>query len=183
MGHTELLFLSRVEEEVRTCQGNNMETPRSVEKEGQELLQALELRFPCSLWYRQTMVRQLCPCSPWGSMGDAGIHPQPVGIHGGCRDPPTAQGDPQGCRDHPQPLGKVPMPEQVDAWGRLCSSADPAERGSCSQAGGGRTLLHTNRVFNTELKAGHSKSIYQTARNREHEQTKLCDAQQSNFLQ
>ena len=46
-------LLVREEEKVRTCERNNMETPRSVEKEGQEVLQVPELRFLCSLWCSQ----------------------------------------------------------------------------------------------------------------------------------
>ena len=38
--------LVREEGEVRTCERDNMETPGSVEKEGQEL----ELRFLCRPW-------------------------------------------------------------------------------------------------------------------------------------
>ncbi|KAF4788918.1 hypothetical protein TURU_157356 [Turdus rufiventris] len=43
------------------------------------------------------MVRQLCPAA-MGTMGDGEIHPQPMGIHGGCRDPPTACEDPWGMQ-------------------------------------------------------------------------------------
>ncbi|TRZ16435.1 hypothetical protein HGM15179_010686 [Zosterops borbonicus] len=132
-----------VKKEVRTCEGN-METPRSVEKEGRRSsgCQSQE----SSAGRGETMVEQLCPCSPWGSTGDAEIHPQPMGIHRELRDPPTASGDPQGMKRsthslwgsteneeiHPQPtvihggseirlqpMEEVPMPEQVDAWRRL----------------------------------------------------------------
>lgn len=41
----------------------------------------------------------------------------------------------------------------------------------------GGILLHTNRVFHTELKVGHSKIICQTVRKGEHEQTKVCDSE------
>ncbi|RMC18197.1 hypothetical protein DUI87_05078 [Hirundo rustica rustica] len=50
------------------------------------------------------MVKQLCPCSHWGSMGNAEIHPQPV--------------------------EEVSMLEQMEAWRRLGSSGRPGgERG------------------------------------------------------
>ncbi|KAF4799550.1 hypothetical protein TURU_053884 [Turdus rufiventris] len=58
-----------------------------------------------------TMVKQLCPCSPWdpwgiqrsthrpwGSMGDAEIHPQPVDAHagaGGCLEEAVIQWETQ----------------------------------------------------------------------------------------
>lgn len=48
---------------------------------------------------------------------------------------------------------------------------------------GGGILLHTDKVCHTELKAGHSKIICQTARKGEHEQTKVCDSEQINFIQ
>lgn len=47
----------------------------------------------------------------------------------------------------------------------------------------GGILLHTSRVFPTELKVGYSKIICQTARKGEHEQTKVCDSEQISFLQ
>ncbi|RMC15630.1 hypothetical protein DUI87_07832 [Hirundo rustica rustica] len=115
--------LAREEEEVRTCEGNNTETPRSVEKEGQEVLQVPELRFLCRPWchcgeaavaLQPVGIHRGCrdphtACgdpqgmqrsthSLWGSTGDAEIHTQPVGIHRGCRDPHTACGDPQGMQ-------------------------------------------------------------------------------------
>lgn len=45
-----VLLLVREEEEVRTYEGKNMGTPKSVEKKGEEVLQVLELRFLCRLW-------------------------------------------------------------------------------------------------------------------------------------
>lgn len=48
-----VLIPSRQEVEVRICDGNSMETLRSV-KEKEEVLQAQEQRFPCRPW-----------CRPW----------------------------------------------------------------------------------------------------------------------
>ena len=45
-----VLIPGREDREVRTCEGNNTETPRSVEKEGEQMLQGPELRFFCRLW-------------------------------------------------------------------------------------------------------------------------------------
>lgn len=45
-----MLIPGREEEEVRACEGNNVETAGAVEKEGQEVLQVLEPRFLCRLW-------------------------------------------------------------------------------------------------------------------------------------
>ncbi|KAJ7408378.1 hypothetical protein BTVI_59760 [Pitangus sulphuratus] len=66
--------------------GTTMQTARSVQKEGQEVLQVLELR-PCSPW-----------CRPeWGDCAPA-AHGGPSG----CRDPPAAHGGAHagagGCR-------------------------------------------------------------------------------------
>lgn len=47
-------------------------TPRSVEKDGQEVLQVPELRILCRPWWSRL------PCSPWSSMGYAEIHVQPM---------------------------------------------------------------------------------------------------------
>jgi len=44
-----------------------LQSPRSVKKEGEEVLQLLEQRFPCSPWWRPWWHR-LSPCSPWRSM-------------------------------------------------------------------------------------------------------------------
>jgi len=43
-----------------------LQTPRSVQKEGEEVLQELEQRFPCRPWSRPWRAR-LSPCSPWRS--------------------------------------------------------------------------------------------------------------------
>ena len=40
-----------------------LQTPRSVKKEGEEVLQALEQRFLCSPW--RLTVEQISTCSPW----------------------------------------------------------------------------------------------------------------------
>ena len=53
----------------------------------------------------QPTVKQLCPCSPWGSMGDAEIHPQPVGIHGDAEIHPQPMGIHGDAEIHPQPMG------------------------------------------------------------------------------
>ncbi|TRZ23320.1 hypothetical protein HGM15179_003786 [Zosterops borbonicus] len=111
-----VLFPAREEEEVRTCEENNMETPRSAQKEGQELLQAPELRFlcrpggdhgeaavPCSPWGSTGIQRSTH--SPWGSMGDAEIHPQPLGIHRDAEIHPQPLGIHRDAEIHPQPLG------------------------------------------------------------------------------
>lgn len=58
--------------------GTTPQMPRS-EKEGEEVIQALELTFPCSPW-----------CSLWWSS---------------CA--PAALGDPWGCRHPPAALGRV----------------------------------------------------------------------------
>lgn len=47
----------------------HLQTPGSVGKEGQEVLQVMELRFVPLQPVVHTMVRQLGPCSPWGSTG------------------------------------------------------------------------------------------------------------------
>ncbi|RMC19409.1 hypothetical protein DUI87_04019 [Hirundo rustica rustica] len=52
-----------------------MATPRSVEKEGQEVLQALS---------------QGSSPGHGDDHGEAAVPLQPMGIHGGCRDPPAA---------------------------------------------------------------------------------------------
>ena len=53
-----------------------MQTPRSLKKEGEEMLQAPEQRFPCSPW-RKTMVRQAVPLQPMEVHSGADIHLQP----------------------------------------------------------------------------------------------------------
>ena len=40
-----------------------LQTPRSVKKEGEEVLQAPEKRFPCSPW--RSTVEQISTCSLW----------------------------------------------------------------------------------------------------------------------
>ena len=40
-----------------------LQTPRSVKKDGKEVLQVPEQRFPCSPWCRPWWDR-LCPCNP-----------------------------------------------------------------------------------------------------------------------
>ncbi|TRZ11410.1 hypothetical protein HGM15179_015719 [Zosterops borbonicus] len=98
------LLLIREEEEVKTCEGKQYgNTKVSGEERGGVPGGGAKIPLQAMM---KTMVKQLCPCSPWGSMGDAEIHPQPMGIHEGCRDPPTA-------------LGEVPKPEWMDAWRRL----------------------------------------------------------------
>ncbi|TRZ14581.1 hypothetical protein HGM15179_012527 [Zosterops borbonicus] len=68
------------------------------------------------------MVKQLCPCSLWGSTGDAEIHPQPVGIHRRCRDPPNAHG---GVAH----TGAGGCPEEaVIQWETQWREGDPASR-------------------------------------------------------
>ena len=37
-------------QEGEDVRGTTLQTPRSVKKEGEEVLQVLEQRFPCSLW-------------------------------------------------------------------------------------------------------------------------------------
>jgi len=44
-----------------------LQKPRSLKKEGEEVLQVPEQRLPCSPWSRPWWGR-LCPCSPWRSM-------------------------------------------------------------------------------------------------------------------
>lgn len=51
-GSGAVLIPAREEDEVRTCEGNKMTTPRLVKKKGQEMLQAPELRFLCRPWCR-----------------------------------------------------------------------------------------------------------------------------------
>ena len=53
-------------EEWEYLRETTLQTPRSVKKEGKEMLQAPEQRFHCSPWSRPWWGR-LCPCSPWRS--------------------------------------------------------------------------------------------------------------------
>lgn len=48
-----------------------LKTPRSVRKEGEKVLQALEVRFPCSLWWRQWWCKYP-PYNPWRAYPGAG---------------------------------------------------------------------------------------------------------------
>ncbi|KAF4804375.1 hypothetical protein TURU_008477 [Turdus rufiventris] len=64
-------LLAREEEKVRTCERNNMETPRSVKKEGEEVLQAPELILLQAVM--MTMVKQAVPLQAME------IHLQPMG--------------------------------------------------------------------------------------------------------
>jgi len=52
-----------------------LQTPRSVKKEEEELLQALEQRFPCS--QMKTLMRQAVPLQPMEVHGGADLHLQP----------------------------------------------------------------------------------------------------------
>jgi len=54
-----------------------LQTPRSVKKEGEEVLQAPEQTLPCSLW-RKTLVRQAVPLQPMEVHGGADLHLQPM---------------------------------------------------------------------------------------------------------
>ncbi|GAB0188848.1 AN1-type zinc finger protein 5-like [Grus japonensis] len=59
-------------EEQEYVRETTLQTPRSVQKEGQEVLQVPEQRFPCSL------VRQAVPLQPTEVHGGADIHLQPM---------------------------------------------------------------------------------------------------------
>jgi len=50
-------------EELEHVRETAFHTPRSVEEEEKEVLQAPEQRFPCSSW--RSMVEQIFTCSPW----------------------------------------------------------------------------------------------------------------------
>jgi len=90
-----------------------------VKKEGEEVLQVPEQRFPCSPWSRPWWGR-LCPCSPWRSMVEQ-ISTCSLG-----RTPRGSRGMPEGSCDPvespcwsrllPGPVAlwrEEPMPEQV----------------------------------------------------------------------
>ena len=66
--------------------GTTLQTPRSVNKEGEEMLQALEQRFPLQPVVK-TMVRQAIPLQPMEVHGGADIHLQPM------EDPTPGQAD------------------------------------------------------------------------------------------
>ena len=51
---------------VRICEKNNSADTKASEEGGEEVLQALEQRFPCSPWKRSLWGRMF-PCSPWMS--------------------------------------------------------------------------------------------------------------------
>ena len=53
-----------------------LQTPRSVQKEGEEVLQALEQRFPPQPMVK-TMVRQAVPLKPMEVHSGADLHLQP----------------------------------------------------------------------------------------------------------
>jgi len=84
---------------------------RSVEKEGEEVLQAPEQRLPYSLW-RKTMVRQTVPLQPMEVHGGADIHLQPV------KDPNPEQldGPTKGCNPVERPHWSRLLAEPVDPW-------------------------------------------------------------------
>ena len=85
-------FLVREEEEVRTCEGKQHGDSKVRAEGGGGSAPGARAEIPLQAVVR-TMVQQLCPCSPWGSTGDAEIHRQP--------------------------MGEVPLPEWVDVWRRL----------------------------------------------------------------
>ncbi|KAJ7405135.1 hypothetical protein WISP_141716 [Willisornis vidua] len=103
--------------------------PRSVKKEGQEVLQALELRLPysCGADHGEAAV----PLQPMEIHGGTEIHLQPMEIH-------------EGTEIHLQPM-EDPMPDQADAqretvtpterpcWSRLLTGPLTLRRGA--QAG------------------------------------------------
>ena len=82
-----MLHSSCEREERENVRETTMQTPRSVKKEGEEVLQVPEQRFPLQPMVK-TMVRQAVPLQPMEVNGGADIHLQPV---------------------------EDPMPEQVDA--------------------------------------------------------------------
>jgi len=51
-GEGEIPVQLQLERGVRTCESNSLQPPRSVQKEGREVPQALEQKFRCSPWSR-----------------------------------------------------------------------------------------------------------------------------------
>jgi len=106
------------QERVRVCE-TTLQTSRSVQKEGQEVLQAPEQRFPCSPWSRPWQGR-LCPCSPRRSM----VEQRPTCSLG--RTPRRSRGlCPKEAVTHGEPMWE-------QAPGRTCG---PMERGAHARAG------------------------------------------------
>ena len=106
-----------------------LQTPGSVKKEGEEVLQALDQRFSCSLWWRPWWGR-LPPCSPWRSTVEQistwGLWKTPSRSRwmrrGGC--------DPMGSPCWSRLLaGSVdPWTERSPCWSRFAGRAcDPVE--------------------------------------------------------
>jgi len=96
-----------------------LQTPTSVKKEGEEVLQAPEQRFPCNP--RKSVERQAVPMQPVEVHGGANVQLQPV------EDPMPEQADaPKGSCD----CGK-PTLEQAPS--RTCGERSPHKEPVCWQ--------------------------------------------------
>jgi len=88
-----------------------LQTPRSVKKEGEDVLQAPDQRFPLQL-VMKTMVRQVVPLKSMEVHGEADLHLQHV------------EGTPRWSRWTPEggcdPVGSLPwsrlLPGPADPW-------------------------------------------------------------------
>lgn len=96
-----------------------LQTPRSGNEEGEEVLQVSNYKVPLQV-IRQTMVRQMCPCSHWGPQWSRYQYQ------------PATPGEPHGGagRYALQEAAAFKVPTQEQMPNKTCSSLTEAHTGA-----------------------------------------------------